>query len=170
MNVARTPHSMKKGSQVLRNAAQLKDTERRAEGVRVISNARIFMCVLVCVVVGVKHPLMYNSGQERTCCVKYHMGLCLHSQRPTAPTLYPTPPPSANASHPPVFSVLFCPSETRSPAGEVTFCGDTEGGAPLSVMNYRAPILFKRLLRRRSVCAEAAQTVTPALSMWVSRE
>lgn len=35
MNVARTPHSMKKGSQVLRNAAQLKDTEERVEGVRV---------------------------------------------------------------------------------------------------------------------------------------
>lgn len=40
MNVARTPQSMKKGSQVLRNAAQLKDTER-VMCVRVIINSWI---------------------------------------------------------------------------------------------------------------------------------
>lgn len=43
MNVARTPHSMRKGSQVFRNAAQLKDRVKGNACIRVIINTWIPM-------------------------------------------------------------------------------------------------------------------------------
>lgn len=159
MNVARTPKSMKKGSQVLRNAAQLKDTER-VVCVRVIINTWISW-VCVCSSGGI---FLDRQGHAR--CVGSITWSNLSTPRG------PQPPQSSPPRErtPACMLCPFCPADTRSPTGEVTFCCDTEGERRCQWWITWLPFFLKRLLCRRSVCAEAAQTVMPALSMWVSRE
>lgn len=98
--------------------------------------------------------------------LKYHMALSLYSQ---------SPPPPAPLSHPlnAPQTASYCPlhpAGAGSPTGEVTFSGDTEGERCCQWWIIWLPPLFKRLLCHGSLCAEAAQTVTPAFSLCGSAE
>lgn len=133
MNVARTPKSMKKGSQVLRNAAQLKDTER-VVCVRVIINTWISW-VCVCSSGGI---FLDRQGHAR--CVGSITWSNLSTPRGPQPP-QSSPPPR---THPSLHALSFLPSRYMEPHWRGDLLLWHRGGAPLSVMNYMTPLLFKK--------------------------
>lgn len=156
MNVPRTPQSMRKGSQVLRKAAQLKDTQR-----------------IMCVRVQYQHWTLWvylcmcgREGEtpylvETRKCEVYWGITWSNCFSPRGPQLLSS-----------IVLVLlsFPPTRHREPQQRSDLQRWHRGEHVLSVMNYMTPLLFKRPLCCGSVHAEAVHAVMPAFSIWVSRE
>ena len=152
MKVARTPQSMKKGSQVLRNAAQLKDTKRET---------CVTVIIHTCIFTGRAKRLLFKyswTGKDMCGVCKYHTIQSLYSHGPTAPSL-----PFCECT-PAGVLLSFPPSQRREPHRSGDLQRWHRGGALLSVMNYTTPLLCAvgvylqrqhKLWRQSSLCGSA---------------